>query len=219
MYLKHLKSDKISNILKVAYTTSENLKTQSWVKKASKILNFIITDPRKRSNYSRKYIINLLRPKFEEQWKEKMLFERKLRSYVLFKTKFEYEEYLNLKNVRARKAIARIRTSAHSLAIETGRYSRPVIPADRRFCRYCPEEVENEIHFMLFCKKYEDSRKALLQEIERINPNFKTFNDTEKFIYLMKSPIVIAELTGEFMHKNMQNVNFLNYLNIKHYLS
>ena len=135
-----------------------------------------------------------------------MSYERKLRSYVLFKTKFEYEEYLNLNNVRARKAIARIRTSAHSLAIETGRYSRPVIPADKRFCRFCPDEVENEIHFMLFCEKYDDSRKALIQEIECINPNFRTFNDNEKFIYLMKSPILIAELTGEFIHNYMHEL-------------
>ena len=54
--------------------------------------------------------------------------------------------------------MSKIRLSAHSLAIETGRYGRPPVPATERFCKYCKDKVENEIHFILDCPLYKSVR-------------------------------------------------------------
>jgi hypothetical protein len=50
--------------------------------------------------------------------------------------------------------LTKIRVSAHSLAIETGRYSRPKIPASERFCKFCKNVMEDEKHFILNCPQY-----------------------------------------------------------------
>jgi hypothetical protein len=48
--------------------------------------------------------------------------------------------------------LSKIRLSTHSLAIETGRYNKPFTPAEERYCKYCLNQVENEKHFLLYCK-------------------------------------------------------------------
>ena len=45
--------------------------------------------------------------------------------------------------------------------------------------------MEDEIHFVLNCPKYEESRRLMLEELAAIYPNFKrqwnVANDTQKF--------------------------------------
>ena len=50
--------------------------------------------------------------------------------------------------------LSKIRLSAHSLAIETGRYNKPFTSAEERYCKYCLNQVENEKHFLLYCPLY-----------------------------------------------------------------
>ena len=43
--------------------------------------------------------------------------------------------------------LTKLRISAHSLPIETGRYNN--ILKEQRFCKHCPTSVENESRFIL----------------------------------------------------------------------
>jgi hypothetical protein len=52
--------------------------------------------------------------------------------------------------------------SAHCLNIERGRYNKPKIPREERFCKFCAE-VETEEHFLISCNKYKDIRKTFFQ--------------------------------------------------------
>ena len=54
---------------------------------------------------------------------------------------------------RIRCLLTRLRISAHSLAIETGRYSKPKAPLEERVCRFCTNNVESEKHFMSECSR------------------------------------------------------------------
>jgi hypothetical protein len=45
--------------------------------------------------------------------------------------------------------LTKLKLSAHSLAIETGRYCKPTIPANERFCKACKDKVEDEHHFLI----------------------------------------------------------------------
>lgn len=58
------------------------------------------------------------------------------------------------------KQLMRFRTGAHHLAIETGRWSRPVVPRQQRTCSKCTQTVvEDELHFLFECPAYESIRR------------------------------------------------------------
>ena len=41
-----------------------------------------------------------------------------------------------------------------SFAIMIGRFSKPPIPVENRFCDHCLSEIEDEFHFLIKCSKY-----------------------------------------------------------------
>ena len=65
------------------------------------------------------------------------------------------EPYLSLINFHHRRAICKIRISAHKLMIEFGRYKKPKpLSREERIYQNCNlNEVENEIHFLTQCAK------------------------------------------------------------------
>ena len=81
----------------------------------------------------------------------------KLRTYKLFKNSLAFEPYLKIANPEKRRIIARFRTSAHRLHIETGRFghNNTYVPPDRRLCECCSMgKTEDEFHFLIECPKY-----------------------------------------------------------------
>ena len=62
--------------------------------------------------------------------------ENKLRTYRKCKTCLKYEKYLNIRNVKIRKNITRLRISAHKLRTETERFNNKLqyIPPEMRTC-------------------------------------------------------------------------------------
>ena len=58
-----------------------------------------------------------------------------------------------------RSKLTKLRIGAHSLAVAIGRYCKPVVPSDRRFCKFCKTHIEDEVHFFLFqCPLYSNIR-------------------------------------------------------------
>lgn len=81
----------------------------------------------------------------------------KLRFYKLFKNSFEREPYLDLiPTFQMRKYITKFRCSDHVLEIETGRHKN--IKVEERVCKICHRGIEDELHFLTYCNKYNDLR-------------------------------------------------------------
>ena len=71
--------------------------------------------------------------------------------------KFELQKYLEFPlSKELRSILTKLRISAHSLAIETGRYNNTL--KKQRFCKHCPTSVENESHFILYCCRFDNLR-------------------------------------------------------------
>jgi len=102
-------------------------------------------------NYINKYYGSFINPKLSKI-REKS--SGKLHFYSKIFKKFE-QEYLNF-NIQKelRKQLTKLKISAHPLAIETGRYSKPKISRNERFCKFCKDQVEDESHFLLKCPNY-----------------------------------------------------------------
>ncbi len=117
----------------------------------------------------------------------------KLRTYKLFKRDFKFEPYLYIPNVKIRIALAQFRMSSHHLAIERMRFNNT--PVHLRLCTEC-QQVEDELHHLLQCKKHSSIRTKMLDKANNIIPRFERLDDEKKFVSLMssKDPKLLYEI-------------------------
>ena len=74
--------------------------------------------------------------------------------------------YLTQLQGEKRKLLTKLRISNHNLAIEKGRHTIPKTPISERYCTQCnTNSIEDEIHFLLVCPKYQSQRQELLKNI------------------------------------------------------
>ena len=93
--------------------------------------------------------------------------------------------------------VCKFRVSSHHLQIELGRYQG--IPRHQRLCQQCSSgEVEDEIHFLFKCTKYEPDRKELIDIILNSCPNFNSLNNVKKLEWIC----------------NCENHNILTHLDV-----
>jgi hypothetical protein len=111
----------------------------------------------------------------------------KLRTYCSFKTSFECENYIHILSRTKRSNFCKLRVSAHNLAIETGRHITPRVPPENRICTKCDlNETEDEYHFIMNCKAYDNLRYNLLSQIKSILVT-TNFSDNDFFIAIMSA--------------------------------
>ena len=109
--------------------------------------------------------------KESENWQNEIQKMAKLRTYRIFKQTFGQEAYLcsNISKIE-RAHLAQFHFGILPLKIETGRFIRQALP--ERICNLCQlNEIENEIHFLIKCPKYETLRQVLYQKIISTNQN------------------------------------------------
>ena len=69
--------------------------------------------------------------------------------------------------------------------MEIGKHRRPQkVPLSERICDTC-NEIEDEVHLITNCRKYENQRNILFSELGEIYPIFSTSNSLDKFIFIM----------------------------------
>ena len=97
------------------------------------------------------------------------------------------ETYLELiKNHKHITAIAQLRTSSHALAIQHGRYTRPVTKLEDRYCLFCPYALDGK-HFLVECIVNKTERDILFSKVGRLFPNVSSLDGDEKCFFLLNS--------------------------------
>ena len=135
--------------------------------------------------FNKSKLRKLIREEFDTEWKSNIHTFPKADTYKLFKSRVKFESYLtDIKNRKHRITFSKYRLSDSCLKIETGRHTRPKIPREARYCPFCPDSVENEIHFLTQCTAY-TNRHELFHTIEIEVPQFSRLNSEEQFKYLM----------------------------------
>ena len=116
-----------------------------------------------------------------QSWFSQVNASPKLETYKMLKSSYEVENYIcSVSYVNHRKALTRLRCSAHKLAIEEGRFRN--IDRSLRLCVHCNMNVvENEYHFVMVCPKYRHLRQDHLPKY------YCSFPTKQKFMSLMKS--------------------------------
>ena len=138
------------------------------------------------NNHITQHVTNM-KNKYSLFWKHELTNSPKLHFLSTFKSEFKIEEYLNqVNNPTYRRLLTQFRVSCHTLNIEQGRYRK--IPREQRFCEFCDaHEIEDELHFSLSCKYYEQQRKdlnSILKTKMQTPINFETNDD---LLYLLSS--------------------------------
>ena len=130
--------------------------------------------------------------------------EGKLSTYVKIKQKWGFESYLSVvRNFDYRRSMCKLRISSHSLKIETGRFTNT--PRNERLCTKCSSNtIENELHFLITCVKYDYERQEIFKLIDSKYHNFSTLNTEQKLQYIgcstvkrRKSLILLADLLAK----------------------
>ena len=101
-------------------------------------------------------------------WKRRKIYSPKLEFYNKVTRNYKTESYLlNTDEPKYTQALCKLRISAHDLKIEKGRYNGT--PRNKRICEKC-NTLEDEIHFLDHCTKYNSLRKSLIDGAIKINP-------------------------------------------------
>ena len=128
-----------------------------------------------------------------------------LRTYRLFKERHIMEPYLYLvKEAKYRVAISRLRASSHPLEIERGRYTRPKTPVTERLCPCC-NAIEDEHHFLLNCRIYDQDRDIMFFKISTKYENICEIESRNRFKFLLTNddPLVLNAL-GKIIYTAFQ---------------
>ena len=79
------------------------------------------------------------------------------------------ENYVLQFPLHLRRNLTKLRISAHNLAIETGRYTKPKKTSiEKRTCFYCGG-IENELHFLFICDLYQNERSVFIEKLKSIS--------------------------------------------------
>ena len=62
-----------------------------------------------------------------------------------------------------------------------------IIPANERFCNFCPDQVEDESHVIVICLLYNKIREELFIHASYINDDFMKMSRTEKLVFLFSN--------------------------------
>ena len=137
-----------------------------------------------------------LKEDYENSWKDKVKNKIKLRTYITFKNKFGAENYLKVNLDRTeRSLLAQLRLGILPLHIETGRFNGT--PEIERKCKLCNQDtIENEMHFLLKCSKYQQERELLFRKAIEVKLDFQNLSDFEKISILMND---LCRQTAKFV--------------------
>jgi hypothetical protein len=182
------------------YGTDRNENWQGQLKRLKNKLNISSLDINESAfnNFLKNHYINnvdMQLQNIEFTKSGKLLFYSKIRK------NYELQDYLKFPIVKTvRSKLTKLRISAHPLQIETGRYSRPYIPRESRFCLFCKTVVEDELHFLYDCFMYKDIRKQF-QPFNVHNSNDDISRETHCKTLCNPVNVVHAKRMCEFLHE------------------
>ena len=195
-YLHRLET--LSNgLLYDAFICNKNLhaqKVQTWYSSTQYLLDKLNINSATLTKSNIQYKVNKeMRNIFLNFWKmQQMKYknsdEGKLDTYYKVKDCFRREKYLDLKHFNIRQSISKLRLSAHSLKIETGRFGQNRLSRKDRICDLCSQRnIENEMHFLIDCPFYSATREPFWNVFKRASSNFENLTPWSQFLWLVNN--------------------------------
>ena len=206
----------------IGNTTVENLNValssnqHSWFTSATYLLRFAGINTGAMNTIGKaeqNRIISTLRNKLKQEY-ERIFFQsirasEKLNAvYAKVKTNYKIEDYLNeIRYFKYRSAVAKMRISAHTLPIETGRWKG--LPREVRTCLICDsKENGDEAHYLARCNNptLQALRQQMIEEARKLaSPASENFDlDILKDFKKLDGP-----LRGKFLYSLLESIKTL----------
>ena len=89
--------------------------------------------------------------------------------------------------------------SSHDLNIERGRFNNLITPKNQRICTRCElNEIDDQIHFLLYCSAINNEREILFDSVAAII-NIQPTN--EMFLQIMTSRVItVVKSLAQFIY-------------------
>ncbi len=119
----------------------------------------------------------------------------KLFTYRLFKRSFGTLPYLKDTHLTHARciAMAKMRCGVAPIRLEAGRYEG--LTEQERICPVCDmDEIESEIHVMIFCPLYNDIRATLYESALLTDNDFNTYSNLDNVLFLMDNEGIIKKI-------------------------
>ena len=156
-----------------------------------------------------KVVRDSIKSREQMHWRTQCLLKPKLRTYSLLKTRLRREPLLDTNHRSGIPELVKLRGGTNRLRIEKGRWKKE--KAEERLCIFCDrKEVEDETHFMLNCKAYEEERKEMWNEYEEITGSKKEQLSTD----IEKLKALIGETHQPSEEAEKDSTQYKLYLNL-----
>ena len=160
----------------------------------------------KMEHWNSKSVVNIrdaqksLMAMYEKSWLDQIASKPKLRSYRLFKNKFETEPYVWCNQDKwKRSLLSRLRCGVSNLSLESGRFKK--LPVHERICELCKSDVEDEFHFLFNCSSSLKIRNNLLVHHQEL----LSLTDSEKILNLSNKPHTLGKYVSKlWQHRAKQ---------------
>ena len=145
-----------------------------------------------------------LREAYTQNWRDHIDKMSKCLNYRLYKTEYQFENYLSKLPLNLAISLVRFRCMNHRLPIEYGRFSR--LERARRKCKLCGNvELGDEFHYMFKCSYFKRQRKKCIPVKYLKNPNVLKFHElmnTEDMSLLTKVATFCKSIVSFFDRTN-----------------
>lgn len=109
---------------------------------------------------------------YRQGWEGRLNDSTRATFYRAYKSNFELSSYMTKIPYKPHlQALSRFIMSSHQLRVESGRWERPKLPRQQRFCLKCKNRIEDEFHFIFECPLYNDLRVKLIPTYYRVRPS------------------------------------------------
>ena len=158
-------------------------------------------------------IKEIIYKKQENEWLNSRKKNKKLIYYNQLKNKLEKEKYLKTKNRKSARIKMKLRSGNLDLEIEK---QRGKCLRDKRMCKLCNNQIEDEFHFVAECKRLDKKRKEYTKEIEELKVDLYSNNLEVKikffnFIFCSNEDDKKEKLSRKILKSLYKDLNFSKY--------
>lgn len=202
-FWEHISSSSDTLVNKIYKNIPQNNKWISYVSKTIRELgfNYLTFNPQ-----NIKHNLTCIKQRIQDQAIQKqqsILRENKKLEFYNYMHKLNFRPpYVDICKYKAdRSTLCKYRISAHSLAIERGRYKN--IPKNNRICLKCTNsEIENEEHFFINCPSFINFRQEFLLKIKnQLNKNITSITKNNLFFVFNSKSLILLKSLIEYINK------------------